>query len=49
MMRHLGKQMRIVVGDVTGVTYLFGASEVTLGVDGRDVDALLAQGGFVLA
>lgn len=36
----------VVRGEVTGLTYLFGAQGATLTVDGRDLAALMATGWF---
>ena len=48
-LRHLRDRTCLVVGEVTGIVYLFGRSDSVLDVDGRDVDALLATDRFAVA
>lgn len=45
-MEYEGDSSIVVAGPVTGNAYVFPAAGRTLDVDGRDMDGLLALGGF---
>ena len=48
LVHHLGATSLVILGEVTGHTYLFAGRDTSLTVDERDVPALLASGQFVI-